>query len=713
MLGAFGLLAFVNSSDARGQASDPRPLGQADHAVGFIPNGGQWDEAVRYHVAPGGVEVWLTSDGYTLAAEDNGQLPGEELSGDPADESTPANAGADSPTIARHSVKIAFDGAEEPTLEATGPLPGSYNWLIGPESDWATDLAAFRAVTYRGVWKGIDAKVTVGSGASAAGKADDTNAVADETETIAKWQYSVEAGANPADIKLRYSGQDSLAVVGGNLVVGTQLGDLTETGLVAWQDAGFGDRHYVDVSFTLDGDVVGFGVGAYDATLPLTIDPIVGWSRRFGGTSTDAPSNISIGTAGNIYTSGWSASTDYPTLGGYQAATAGSYDCIVTKTNADNSALVYSTYLGGNSTEYDCRSTLTPANEVIISAISFSTTWVGAPFTIGTPSVTPVVGIAILNAAGNGIVASARAGGTSTDYAHGVARMSNGNIVVTGETFSTTGWPALGGARPALIGSPDGFALVLNSSLSAATAFSYFGGNSSDYGNAVAVDASNNVYVQYSTISTDQTLIGTGPGGNYDVGVVKFNSALTSIGYNVRFGGASTEPTAGASDTSFPNPFYQASNTMIVVDGSGQAWVTGMSASTDYPTTAGAYQTANGGNYDVFVTQLNAGGTAILKSTFIGGTSTDAGRAIALDAAGRVYVVGSTCSSNYPTTPGEVQTTNAACYDYVRSIFSADLKSLVCSTYYGGNSTDYGADIEVLGNYKTIINGASASANFP
>ncbi|MBK6767957.1 MAG: SBBP repeat-containing protein [Ardenticatenales bacterium] len=700
-LAALGLVAVANGSVVHGKPAEMPSQEVTGGRLGFIPNGGQWDEAVQFHTESGGVDVWLQRDGYTYAVANDHTGEAPILTGNEPDVVDPQ--GVYSADV--HAVRVTFEGASEATaLLPTGQQAGKHNWLVGPEEDWVTDLNAYGGVSYRDVWPGIEASVRTGGGPMAVGQQ------APGGQSVVKWSYHLAPNADPSQIQLRFEGADSVAIENGLLKIGTQLGDFTETGLIAFQDVA-GERRAVSAEFTLVGDTVGFAVGAYNPALPLVIDPVVLFSRRFGGSSTDLSSGISRDGAGNLYTSGWTASTNYPTQSGFQNAANVTYDCFVTKTNADNSALTYSTYIGSNSTDADCRSVLNPNNEVILSAITFSTLWVGAPFLIGTPGGTPDVGMVILNAAGNGLVASARVGATSSDYAHGLARMPNGNIVVTGQTFSTTGWPALGGFRPALIGSPDGFAIVLNSGISAATAFSYFGGNSSDYGGGVAVDASNNIYAMYGTLSTDPTLIGGG-GGNYDVGVAKFNSTLTAQTYNSRFGGNSTEPFSPC-DTCAPGTLYQTDNSLIAVDAAGRVYVTGATASTDYPTTAGSFQPAASAVYDGFVTIVNAAGNGLAASSYLGGNSTDTGKAIGIDGGGRVYVAGHTAATNFPTTPGEVQGTNAGNYDYFRTIFLPDLSDIVCSTYWGGNSTDHVADMEIVGNYKTILSGTTASANFP
>src|SRR5205814_1326603 len=91
----------------------------------------------------------------------------------------------------------------------------------------------------------------------------------------------------------------------------------------------------------------------------------------------------------------------------------------------------------------------------------------------------------------------------------------------------------------------------------------------------------------------------------------------------------------------------------ITVGPDGTAYAAGETGSDDFPTTPGAFdQTFNGGNFDVFLTHVNAAGTALVSSTYVGGRTEDIGYAVALDPSGNAYLTGSTNSVNYPTTPG-------------------------------------------------------------
>jgi hypothetical protein len=205
----------------------------------------------------------------------------------------------------------------------------------------------------------------------------------------------------------------------------------------------------------------------------------------------------------------------------------------------------------------------------------------------------------------------------------------------------------------------------------------YIGGSSDEEGHAIAVDGSGNAYVTGRHLPPPTTMLHRGLSrrqmeeAGRDVFVTKLNAAGTALVYSTYIGGSGQDVGYG-----------------IAVDGSGNAYVTGYTSSTDYDVTPGAFQTTNGGGWDVFVTKLNATGTALVYSTYIGGSGDDEGTAIAVDGSGNAYVTGDHCfSPNYDVTPGAFQTTNGG--NPRRDVFVTKLNAtgtaLVYSTYIGGS----------------------------
>jgi len=217
--------------------------------------------------------------------------------------------------------------------------------------------------------------------------------------------------------------------------------------------------------------------------------------------------------------------------------------------------------------------------------------------------------------------------------------------------------------------------LVIDPTLAYST---YLGGNSDDEGYGVTVDASGNAYVTGTTFSSDfPTTTGalqSSYGGNGDVFVSKLNAAGSALVYSTYLGGRGSEGGVGFIGK------------RIAVDASGNAYVTGYTSSSDFPTTPGAFQTTYGGNSDVFVSKLNPTGSSLVYSTYLGGSgpengdNQEGGGGIAVDASGNAYVTGDTDSSDFPTTPGALRTTYGGNGDAFVSKLNAAGSSLVYST---------------------------------
>jgi len=274
-----------------------------------------------------------------------------------------------------------------------------------------------------------------------------------------------------------------------------------------------------------------------------------------------------------------------------------------------------------------------------------------------------------------------------------------GNAYVTGSTASNNFPTTTGAFQISLGGGYDAFVTKLNASGTALVYSTYLGGSGGDYGDGIAVDGSGNAYIIGATMSTNfPTTTGafktTNESGNFNAFVTKLNANGTALVYSTYLGGNFGVLTS-----------YGDSGNAIAVDGAGNAYVTGNTGSADFPTTAGAFQTSYGGpSYDgddAFVTKLNATGTALINSTYLGGSYRDSGNGIAVDGSGNAYVTGQTNSTNFPTTTGAFQTsivggTNSTFVTKLNTTGTA----LVYSTYIGGNNDNngYGIAVDVTGN---------------
>ena len=229
----------------------------------------------------------------------------------------------------------------------------------------------------------------------------------------------------------------------------------------------------------------------------------------------------------------------------------------------------------------------------------------------------------------------------------------------------------------------------------------YLGGGSSDGGSGIAVDAAGDAYVTGSTLGGFPTTVGafqTTSTGGVDAFVTKLNSTGTGLLYSTYLGGSYVDFGGG-----------------IAVDAAGNAYVTGSTYSSDFPITIGAFQTTHFDHYEnVFVTKLNPTGTGLLYSTYIGGSSSgDAGQSIAVDASGNAYITGYAVSTDFPTTIGAFQTSNAGGLDAFITQLNPTGTALLYSSFLGGNGQDISAGIAVDASGNVYIAGYTQSGNFP
>src|ERR1044071_6533577 len=310
--------------------------------------------------------------------------------------------------------------------------------------------------------------------------------------------------------------------------------------------------------------------------------------------------------------------------------------------------------------------------------------------------------------------------GGSGDYEAGysVAVDMDGNAYVVGTTTSTD-YPVTTGAVQTNVGDNnalgDAFVAKLNAAGTSLIYSTYLGGDNNDYAYDIALDEDGNAYVMGSTVSTDfPTTSGAfqttnaSSNGSEDGFITKLNAAGSSILYSTYLGGAGSDSCRG-----------------IAINSLGEAYVTGGTQSVNFTTTTGAYRTTSGslnGNSDAFVTKLNATGTALVFSTFIGSSSAS-GQDLALDSNGNVYFVGDTYAGTlgggqtvftYPVTSNAHQSAPAADgFEATVSELSADGTQLLYSSYLGGNMEESAIGVAVDASDNVYVVGYTGSADFP
>jgi photosystem II stability/assembly factor-like uncharacterized protein len=309
------------------------------------------------------------------------------------------------------------------------------------------------------------------------------------------------------------------------------------------------------------------------------------------------------------------------------------------------------------------------------------------------------------------LVYSTYLGGSGVDAgtdetANSVAVDATGNAYLTG-TSTSADFPVVNAYQPSH--GADAFVSKLNSTGTALLYSTYLGGSRSEYGNGIAIDSQGSAYVTGRTDSRDFPVT---PGAyqtnglDEDVFVTKLNPAGNALVYSTLLSGDRHTENQG-----FTLASAEAGHA-IAVNAQGEAYVVGETQSVNFPTSSPVQANLSAG-YDLFVTKLNANGTGLVFSTYLGGKDTDNGEGIALDSLGNAYVTGTIYSKDFPTTAGAFKSTNSTGgTDAIVAKFSAN-GTLIYSTYVGGDSYDSAHGIAVDGNGNAFIAGDTTSYNFP
>jgi uncharacterized repeat protein (TIGR01451 family) len=629
----------------------------------FEANQGQTDSRVKFLARGGGHGLFLTPTEAVLSLR-------------------PAVADAGPRTARTAVVRMKVAGGHlSPSMEGLDLLPGRSAYLIGVDRrKWRHGIPSYGSVSYRDVYPGVDLVYHGRQGAL-------------------EYDFIVAPGADPRRIAVEFDGADELEIDGsGALVVHTAAGPLVQRPPVVYQDT-HGRRRTVAGSYQLRGGRrVGFNVGPYDASVPLVIDPVLEYASYLGGSSEDQAIGIAVDSGGSAFVAGFTASLDFPAAGPLQPTNAGGdADAFVLKLDPSGSSVVYATYLGGSGSDGIRSVAVDTAGAAYLvgptASADFPTVGAFQPALSGSYDVFA----AKLSADGSSLVYSSYLGGSAEDSANGVALDAAGNAYVTGYTTSLD-FPTMNPFQPTFGGAfDDAFVAKVSADGSALVYSSYLGGSDRDHGLGLAVDTAGNAYVTGGTLSanfpTSNALQPTFHGVR-DAFATKVG-ATGILAYSTYIGGAADDLTQG-----------------IAVDAGGNAYLAGMTFSPDFPTTPGALQSALAGERDAFVVKLAPAGTALVYATYLGGSSVDLARGIAVGPAGAADVVGLTFSPNFPVAD-ELDSTLGGGSDAFVARLSPSGSSLSFSTYLGGAGEEWGMAVATDSAGGVYVGGRTSSADFP
>jgi Beta-propeller repeat len=661
--------------------------------LAFEANQGQTDPQVKYMARGSGYTVFLTANDTVFALHSSSQASATRPS---------QNRGGTTQSVAQKNRTAAIHmhlvgGNPQSRITAGSQLPGRSNYFIGNDpSQWHANVAQYARISYRDAYPGV-------------------NMAFYGVQKQLEFDFIVAPGASPAPIRLGVSGANRIATDdSGNLILTSAAGDVLLHKPVAYQQKD-GARQPVDARFVVQAhNQVSFELGNYDRSRELVVDPAVSYARYLGGVGEDDGNAIAVDGSGNAYVTGQTKSTNFPTKNPLPPGIlAGGFDVFVTELSPTGTR-IYSTYIGGASDDSGNAIAVDGSGDAFVAGGTKSLDFPTHGAFQSTFGGVLDAFVLELSPTGQTLTYSTFVGGSGTDVANGLALDKSGNAYIVGQTNSTsTTFPL---KNPIVTETTGGFVTALSPNGSTLVYSTYLGKAFTDFASAVAVDATTGTaYVTGATNSPSftttppvvQATCGTDTtcnGGLYDAFVSVIKPTGGSFVYSTFLGGESNDQGLG-----------------IAIDSAGDAYVTGVTSSTQFPLTKNLQ--AYGGSGDAFVAELNPTGTApLIYSTYLGGTGSDRGLAIAVDGNKNAYVTGVTASSDFPAI-GPTQPKIGGQNDAFVTEIGAGGSSYIFSTWLGGSlneNTATGssgggslAGIAVDSGGSIYVTGSTSSTNFP
>lgn len=578
-----------NSSDVKGPTLDQATVSKASAAesygslpLSFEANCGQTDSRVKFLSRSSGCNLYLTAKEAVMQF----RVP-TNPSSYPRRHSENANKQS-------CAVRMKLVGANAcARIDALDGLPGKSNYFIGNDPrKWRSNVPNYSRVRYQNAYPGVDL-VFYGN------------------QRQLEYDFILAPGADFKQVRLVFDGAERIRLDdSGDLLIETSVGEIRQRKPVIYQQAG-SFKQPVEGGYAIRGGCgVGFELGDYDRRRAVVIDPILVYSTSIGGSSNESANAVAVDAEGSAYITGATTSFDFPTVNPFQPnlkigeVVGVPSDAFVTKLNPSGTALVYSTYLGGGSDDAANGIAVDGAGNAYVTGYSQSNHF---PTTSGAFQTAPSSGgdafVTKLNPTGNRLVYSTRLGGQPpnslslglpTSAGVGIAVDPEGSAYIAGYTFSPSfplkravqgefnrgnafGFQCLHNFSPPILLPQDAFVTKLNSSGDGLVYSTYLGGTGQDEAFAIAIDSAESAYVAGRTCSFEFTRIG--PGDGVDAFLVKLSPSGRKIDYEIALGGTDNDEANG-----------------VAVDSTGNAYISGQTASSEFPTTQGAFLRNLGGS---------------------------------------------------------------------------------------------------------------------
>jgi hypothetical protein len=677
----------------------------SNRPVPFFQNNGQTDSEVNFYAQRSGASYFFTKDRIVCSFVRMKKTPRRRqeqnlnILNNPDIMMNPQYA-----NMNREYMRMVFSMEFKhcnPNVQIEGMQMGSEtaNYFTGNDSrKWCTNVNSYEKIMYRNLWRNIDLVCYM------------------DGNSALKFDYIVHPGGCVEDIMIEYTGIDGLSPdEEGNLVIKTHMDNFIDNSPTAYQMI---NGRKIDVAARYENRArhceeyrYGFEIGhRYDPRYTLTIDPGIVYSSFIGAPFFDEANGVAVDSDGNAYVTGLTESLNFPTTNGFDLSYNGGQDAFVVKINS-TPAVVYSSYLGGfgndsgasiavdgNGNVYIVGSTdsnafptlnafqtaraggidafitkISPAPAIIYSsylggsggelASGVAVDRSGNAYIIGSTGSDNFPTVNAFDSTYNGLtdafvtkvsssgslMYSTYLGGTGVEFGLGIAVDSDGYAYATGATTSDN-FPTVNAFDNTFNGISDAFVTRFNSSGNIVYS-SYLGGANADLGSSIAVDRDRNAYITGYTLSTDFPVLNAFDNtynGGTDAFITKINSR-PAIVYSSYLGGGGQDLGRG-----------------IAVDRYGNAYVTGDTSSTNFPT-VDPFDATLRGTSDAFITKVNST-PQVIYSSYLGGSAVDGGNSIAVDRYQNAYIVGSTTSGDFPAINAFDNTYNGAIDGFIAKI---------------------------------------------
>jgi hypothetical protein len=563
-------------------------------------------------------------------------------------------------------------------------LPGEYNFFVGGTDRWAVGVKSYSKIVYSNLYDGIDS-------------------IFEMTPDGVKNEFVVRPGANVHDIKVAVEGHSRISIDADDLVITTSIGEIRDAGLNVFYSDDKDDM--IEGFFEVkDDNTFGFSIGSYDPRRTIVIDPLI-YSTYLGGGLTEFSHGMRLDIAQEVYVSGRTESTDFPTTPGtYRTGNESERNVFVTKYNKTATKMIFSTYYGGSAYDY--------CNDIAVDIdgniyLAGSTNSSNLPVTSDALNKTYNGGfrdgfISKLNNTGQKLLYSSFIGGNETEAVSKIDLDSEGVLYATGYSNSTDLYTSINAFQRRICGLRDIYAFKLNISGPRIVYSTYLGGSSFDgiysmkvlhNGSLIVTGFTQSQDFPVSTNAYDNRLDGLA-----DVIVAGLNKNGSSLYFSTFLGGSNDE-----------------SPRDICIDSNGDFIIVGITVSNNFPTTSGVYQTRYKGEFDTFISRMDPFGSSLKTSTLFGTPSEEwiIGTSIALDDNGNITIAGYTQSDDFPTTEHAAQKVIGGSTDGFVSRFNPSLSELMHSSYIGGSQYDLVNEMVLIDPWTVWLFGSTGSTDFP